>query len=200
MPDSRTRVTGPVKGGAHGWPFAAYLEDISALGYVEEEYFLTGVARRYRPLGAPGLDGRWSVEPAGEAPFTTRLLVQKPRDTGVFNGTVFVEWANVSSGYDVLPHDLPALLENGCVYAAVSAQYLSVHGHDGDSKGLTSWDPQRYGSLSHPGDSFSYDIYSQAASALSPHRPSGPVDPLEGLQVQRLIAVGASQSSWRLAA
>lgn len=37
---------------------------------------------------------------------------------------------------------------------------------------LKTTDPDRYGALVHPGDSFSYDIFSQAAQAVL--RPTGP--------------------------
>ncbi|HCD54872.1 MAG TPA: hypothetical protein DEQ90_05550 [Halieaceae bacterium] len=55
--------------------------------------------------------------------------------------------------------------------------------------------PARYGSLEHPGDSFSYDMFSQAAQAL---REPADVDLLEGLEVQQMIALGESQSAGRL--
>src|SRR6185295_9490539 len=60
---------------------------------------------------------------------------------------------------------------------------------------LKTVDPARYGNLSHPGDSFSYDIYSQAGQAI--RHPSGP-DPLDGLGAKRLIACGESQSAFRM--
>ena len=34
------------------------------------------------------------------------------------------------------------------------------------NRSLKTWDPQRYGPLLHPGDDFSYDIFSQAIEAL----------------------------------
>ncbi|MDP4790016.1 MAG: alpha/beta hydrolase domain-containing protein, partial [Haliea sp.] len=52
-----------------------------------------------------------------------------------------------------------------------------------------------YGSLEHPGDSFSYDMFSQAARAL---RSPGEVDMLDGLQVDYILALGESQSAGRL--
>src|SRR3546814_9816810 len=55
--------------------------------------------------------------------------------------------------------------------------------------------PLRYASLVHPGDSFSYDIYAQAAQAV---RHPQDVAPLGELQVQRVIAAGESQSATRL--
>ena len=47
----------------------------------------------------------------------------------------------------------------------------------------------------HPGDSFSYDIFSQAGEAV--RDPSGP-SPLGDLKVKRVIAAGESQSAFRL--
>ena len=38
----------------------------------------------------------------------------------------------------------------------------------GAGKGLRVLDPERYGDLDHPGDAFSYDIYTQVARALRP--------------------------------
>jgi hypothetical protein len=36
-------ILGPITGGRHGWPFGASIEDLAALGYVEEEC----IRRRY---------------------------------------------------------------------------------------------------------------------------------------------------------
>ena len=68
------------------------IRDSSELGYVEEEYFLEGEASAYRPTAEFGPDGHWSAEPAGSAPFRTRMLVQRPADPARFNGTVIVGW------------------------------------------------------------------------------------------------------------
>jgi hypothetical protein len=47
--------------------------------------------------------------------------------------------------------------------------------------------------LHHPGDSFSYDMYSQAGQLV--RSPSGP---LQGLKIKKVIAVGESQSAFRM--
>ena len=57
---------------------------------------------------------------------------------------------------------------------------------------------ERYGTLVHPGDAYSYDIYSQAGRAIGPNRPKTAIDPMGGLEVKRLVAAGASQSAARL--
>ena len=53
-----------------------------------------------------------------------------------------------------------------------------------------------YSTLVHPGDAYSYDIYSQGAQAL--RHPTAGHDLLGGLRVQKMIATGRSQSAFRL--
>jgi hypothetical protein len=198
------KVAGPIKGGRHGRPFAAYFGDIAAVGYAEEEYFIEGEASAFTPVGDLPVDGRFNVSKAGARPYRTRLLVRRPVDPAKFNGTVLVEWINVSAGHDIACADSRGLYEAGFAWVAVSAQRVGVHGYDPalhpplpPGKGLLQWDPQRYGSLSIPGDSLSYDIFTQAAQAVGPHR-TGQVDPMGGLKVRKLVAIGASQSGYRL--
>jgi hypothetical protein len=170
------------------------------VGYTEEEYFFTGQARSFRACGEFGRrDGKWLVETVSAQPYRTRLLVQRPRDPQRFNGTVLVEWINVSPGRDLLlvPDDA---LHEGFAYVGVSAQYVGIHGFDSeqpaDREGLKQWDPERYGSLSHPGDAFCYDIFSQAGRLL--RQPANGPHPLAGLDVRKLVATGGSQSAQRL--
>lgn len=194
-------LTGPVTGGK-GWPFAAPATDLDALGYRADEYFFEGEAVRYAPVAGTelGRDGRWQVEPVGGAPYKSRMVVVRPVDPARFNGTVIVLWNNVSAGYENFTGgDSPEVYESGFAYVAVSAQHVGVHGVPGNGQGLRDWDPARYGSLSVPGDDYSFDIYTQAADLVGPDRPRGGVDPLGGLEVQRLVAWGASQSAARLA-
>ncbi|MBS0363526.1 MAG: hypothetical protein JSR98_19295 [Proteobacteria bacterium] len=201
---SRPRITGPITGGAHGRPFAAYFGDISAVGYVEEEYFIEGEAAAFKVLGDIPLDGRLETAKVGATPYKTRLLVRRPADPAKFNGTVLVEWINVSAGYDIACADPVGLYEAGFAWVSVSAQRVGVHGYEAafhpplpTGKGLVQWDAARYGSLSVPGDSLSYDIFTQGARAVGPDRLSE-VDPMGGLKVRKLIAIGASQSGYRL--
>jgi hypothetical protein len=62
------------------------------------------------------------------------------------------------------------------------------------SLSLLSTDPGRYGGLHHPGDRFSYDIYAQA-SAVARGRMGSILDDLD---VERVLAIGESQSAFRL--
>lgn len=190
------RVTGPVEGGKHGWPFSAYFGGVENFGYIEEEYFIDGEATSYRPVGELGPDGRWKLEAAGKGPYKTRILVRRPADPAKFNGTVIVEWLNVSSGHDI------ALVGEGqfegFAYVGVSNQHVGIHGFEKNPIGLKAWDPDRYGSLFLSSESLCYDIFTQAAHAVGPRRAKQNVDPLAGLEVRKVIATGGSQSAAKL--
>ena len=196
----RPTVTGPITGGARGYPFGRPLGDLGRYGYREDEFFLEGEATRYRP--APGTelgpDGRWRAEPAGTAPYKTRVLVYRPTDPRRFNGTAIVSWNNVTAGYDLFGGDTPEILEGGYAFVGVTAQRVGVHGLPHAPQGLAAWDPDRYGSLSIPSDDYSYDVFAQAARAVGRDRDRA-TDPMGGLDVRKLVALGASQSAGRLA-
>jgi hypothetical protein len=188
------QVIGPISGGLHGRPFTSAPVPLSLAGYVQQEFFIKGTATGYREVGTWGSDGRWTARPAETAPYETRILVRRPADPAHFNGTVVVEWLNVSFGIDVDPdflYESQELLRAGYAWVGVSAQQLGVQG----AFGLTHWDPQRYHALHHPGDTFSYSIFSQAAEALLHSRGAHPLGPLH---VRALIADGESQSAARM--
>lgn len=200
---ARPSVEGPVTGG-NGAPFvAATTFDLAEVGYAQTEYFLSGTATAYRNVGTLGLDGVWEVEPAATADYRTRMIVHRPIDRRDFNGTVIVEWLNVSGGLDAAADWIMAhteLTRSGYAWVGVSAQAIGVEGGTPLLPGLTllplkEVDPVRYASLDHPGDSFSFDIFAQAAQAL---RRPGDIDPLGGLRPQAVIAAGESQSAFRL--
>jgi hypothetical protein len=77
-------------------------------------------------------------------------------------------------------------------YVAVSAQRVGLEGGGilGNAlSGIKQTNPDRYGQLEHPGDAYSFDIYSQVGDALRRH-PG-----LFGRQPTCLMAVGESQSA-----
>ena len=73
-----------------------------------------------------------------------------------------------------------------------------MHGFPANNQGLAAWDPERYGSLSIPTDDASYDIFTQVARAVGVKRDRSGIDPLAGLDVRKVIGIGASQSAARL--
>lgn len=178
-----------------GTPFGDTSQQIGALGYAQAELFIEGTARSYVPTSslADVTDGRWDAAPTGPtAAFKSRLLVRYPTDPAKFNGTVLVEWLNVSAGRDGGTFDLIGewFMRNGYVWVGVSAQAIGV------THLRETADPSRYSSLVHSGDSYSYDIFSQAAQALRAGSPA----PLGDLthRIEALVAWGASQSGSRL--
>jgi hypothetical protein len=193
-------VTGPVAGAP---TIVSSSFDLAPFGYVQEEYFFGGDARAYTSTTPLTEDGRWTAEPASTAPFTTRMLVIRPADRKDFNGTVFVEWLNVTAGFDTAPgwsHAHLEMLREGAAWVGVSAQAVGVQGGQAAiagaaSGGIKAGDPARYGSLTHPGDSYSYDIFTQAARALEGEGGAAPLGPL---RPKRIIATGESQSASRL--
>jgi hypothetical protein len=168
--------------------------DLGSVGYTEAEYTFTGEAQAY------GRDGG-ELTVVDHGGFTTRVLVFRPVEDADFNGTVWVEWLNVSGGLDAAPDWIfvhRELTRRGAAWVGVSAQSIGAMGGMSifglQSPGLVGTNPSRYGSLRHPGDRFSYDIYTQVSAAV--RGGSGTI--LDGLAVERVIAIGESQSAFRL--
>lgn len=176
-------------------------------GYEVHEYVAEGVATEYleTEAGLPD-DGRWTLARGSSASYRTRVIVRRPSDPKVASGTVLVEWLNVSGGLDA-DADYMSLVEEivrqGHVWVGVSAQRIGVEGgqvlvstglpNDLAGRGLKAIDPERYGSLSHPGDGYAFDLFTQVGRAL---RDGSPV--LGGIRPDVLIAVGESQSAMAL--
>ncbi|HEY3785929.1 MAG TPA: alpha/beta hydrolase domain-containing protein [Steroidobacteraceae bacterium] len=166
-------------------------------GFIEQEFLISGMATAYIPVSPLQADGRWDVKPnpGVEAPYTTRILVRRPIDPKRFNGTVLVEWFNETGGFDTASDWLythEELLREGYAYVGVTAQFVGA-------RALVSWESgpgARYATVFHPGDSFSYDIFSQAGRVLT-HARSGDPQPLGNLtgRVRALLATGFSQSA-----
>lgn len=202
-------VSGPISGGLRGVPYVpmgAGLEE--EYRYTEEEHFIAGTAPSYTPTAPLTEDGKWTVATGPEAPYTSRIVVRRPENPDDFNGTVVVEWLNVSATRESDPDFgslYPYLMREGYAYVSVSAQSVGIMGGQGVIEvpgappeallAAKDWDPVRYESLNHPGDTWSYGIFTDVAELL---RAPGALDPLGGLVPEQLIAAGQSQSAGRL--
>ena len=204
-PPARESVTVPTvvpATGGRGQPFiAAAGGDLAAVGYEQSEYFLSGTATAYQSAMPVTVDGNWTVTPATTADYKTRAIVRRPIDPAKFNGNVIVEWLNVSGGLDAAPdwtYTHVELIREGYAWVGLSAQVVGIDG--GPSMGLVAGftlkaaDPERYGSLLHPGDQYSYDMYTQTGAAAWFANDVL----LGGLEPERVIAIGESQSAFRL--
>lgn len=179
-------------------------------GYVQEEYLVGGTATRFDPVETPD-DGFWTVKPAEDAEYRTRVIVRRPENAEDFSGTVVVEWFNVSA-IEAAPdwgYNSEEIGREGHAYIGVSAQSQGVEGGETildvevdpdaaasagtstDTSGLKNIDPERYGTLQHPGDAYAYDIFSQVGRAAheSPDRLLGDLEP------KQVLAIGESQSA-----
>ena len=123
-------VTGPVAATGisgnpmHDYPFFATNHELATRGYVEEEFFIQGTANRYNTTPqttATIMDS--------DHPYKTRVIVRRPADAKRFNGTVLVEWDNVTNGFDaenVWFFSWEHILRAGYVWVGVSAQQVGV--------------------------------------------------------------------------
>jgi hypothetical protein len=162
--------------------------DVTQFGYQEHEYFFAGTAQTYPPAAA------------ARAPYRSRMIAWTPTDPARFNGTTIVEWAEVSDfGQFELTVELnyqsPMLESSGYAFVLVSAEEGGVCDRSATGCTPTSLqgaDPARYGSLDHPGDAYSFDIFSQAMQAIK--YPRG-IAPLGKLKTRILIAEGFQNSA-----
>ena len=166
--------------------------DLPALGYTQTEYVVDGTATAYTSASPLTSDGQWTITPSSSAPFRTRMIVRRPTNPKHSNGVVYFEWLNVSNGFDWDPDWSQAheeMIRDGYTWVGVSAQRVGV-------TDLVNRFPGRYGTLTQPSDSFSYDIFSQVGALF---RAPGAGDRfLGGAPVKTLIAGGHSQSAVRM--
>ncbi|WP_397428892.1 alpha/beta hydrolase domain-containing protein [Pseudofrankia sp. BMG5.37] len=180
--------------------------NLQGTGYVEQEYAASGTATSYKAQGGYADDGRWTFTPDSTAAYSTRVLVRRPAAAKDFNGTVVVEWLNVSSGVDSdvewwNTHE--EIMRQGDIWVGVSAQRIGVMGGPAltpsaagsVTPGLKGTDPARYGSLNQPGDGYAFDIFTQVARTIRAGATA-----TGGLTPRRLLAAGESQSAYAMVA
>lgn len=123
------------------YPFqsAAKKCNFDAIGYIEDEYFMSGTANIYTEK-----DKNHQVEPIFEgAPYTTRLLVRRPADPAKFSGNVVIEILNASALMDIdrmWVNTWQYLTRNGDIYIGITSK-----GHVVDT--LKRFNPERYAAI-----------------------------------------------------
>jgi len=137
-------VTGPVPVTPSSYPFGAadhelVPEDLKTIGYVEEEFLVSGTANVYDwPQSGPAV-----VRTPG-VPYTTRVLIRRPASRAKFSGNVVVEMLNPSNLFDLnlgwaISHK--EFARHGDVWVGITAKPVSV-------VTLKAFDPVRYAALS----------------------------------------------------
>jgi hypothetical protein len=173
--------------------------------YVEEEFFVSGVADIYTYAETP-VRGTVLVQPVNAAfpqtesiPYTTRMIVIRPASAADFSGTVAIEWWNSTAGFDTAPVWDPMaefVAREGWVYVGVTNSSTPI---DFLKTGCNLLGfvqvancQTRYSALSLPANGLAYDMMSQIAHAL--RDSSNPNNPLPaGFDVERLYHAGQSQ-------
>ncbi len=182
--------------------------DLSAYGYLEEEYLISGEANIYSWQQG---EQYAKVEREG-ARYGSRFLVRKPSDPSKFSGNVIVEMFNWARAYDRAicswGNCYEYLMEEGDVWVGISIRATVI-----DS--LKRFDPIRYKRLSYENpipvehrkdrpqsntyhddytnpnceNGLTWDMYSQVALAL---RDPSEGSPLHGYPVKAIIGTGAT--------
>src|SRR5262249_36659611 len=135
------KVTGPIAVTANSYPFMASNKatpafDLAKVGYVEEEYIVSGKSNVYDWAA----DGSVNVK-TPDASYTTRILVRRPANR--FSGTVIVELLFPARRFDWsmmwgFSHDY--IVENGHAWVGITLP--------GSADGLKKFNPTRYSDIS----------------------------------------------------
>ena len=203
-------VAGPIPVTADSYPFCSASrtnapQDLSGVGYVEEEYLVVGFANIY-DFNA---DGKVVVK-TSNAQYGTRLLLRRPVSSKKFSGTVVVELLNPTALYDLdfqWQFTRDYFIEHGDAWVGITSKPIAA-------KALKTFDPKRYAAVSWanplPADQtcsnpvsllpdstpatengLIWDIVSQVGVLLK----SGVAqNPLKGFPVKRLFLTGYSQT------
>ena len=203
-------VKGPISVTADSYPFDAANrtiapQDLSRLGYVEEEYLVSGFANVY-DFDA---NGKVVVKTA-RAPYTTRLLVRRPVSPQKFSGTVVVELLNPTAMYDLdfqWQYAGQYFMEHGDAWVGITSKPVTA-------RALRTFDPGRYGAVSWANplppdqtcpnpvtflpdatpeteDGLVWDIASQVAALLKSKEEH---NPLKEFKVEMAFLTGYSQT------
>jgi hypothetical protein len=124
---------------SHPWNGAAWQNvpiDLAKRGYVEKEYYLSGVSNVYEWIPYTG----YATKVTASGPYTTRMDVRMPKDMDEWSGDVVVEIINMSAGYDwtaVWSALWQRVLKNGDVYVGITSKPNVL-------PGLLRFDRKRY--------------------------------------------------------
>jgi hypothetical protein len=165
--------------------------DLAKLGYVEEEFLLSGKANVYNWAA----DG--SISPTASGPYTVRILIRHPSNPARFSGAVVLEPMNAARRFDwamMGGYLQDAIMERGDAWVGVTAL--------GSVAGLQKFSPARYASLSFANpapdapcaagpkggpaateDGLRFDVLSQVAAAL---KSGAPGEPMTGFKVEAI--------------
>jgi hypothetical protein len=114
--------------------------DLKSVGYVEEEFIVSGTANVYDWPGP----GPAVVRASG--PYATRVLIRRPANKARFSGNAIVEMLNPSNLFDLnlgWHIDGRQMVTNGDAWVGITAKPVAV-------TSLKNFNPTRYASLAWP--------------------------------------------------
>ena len=184
-------------------PFLAWYEDLTPLGYLEEEILMSGTANEYDYAD----DQNQSPVPLAtgtSGAYTTRVLIRRPANAADFNGVVYLEILNATASYDGSPFwDLThrSMISEGAAWVGVTYSDSTANfmrdGWGEDSfpapPGAQPRNRSRYASLLLPTRKYTWDILNHAAALLK--ADANAANPMNGFGVDVIIATGYSQSA-----
>jgi hypothetical protein len=131
------QVSAPIPVTPESRPFLYAQKQLDAVGYVEEEYFISGMASTYDWVGS----GHEVKVVAGPGRYVTRILVMRPRDARRFGGNVEVTVLNASLNLDFGgPTDFAQMVRQGDVWIGITTKAVTANA-------LKKFDRVRYASL-----------------------------------------------------
>ena len=178
-------------------PFISWFGDLHRVGYVEEEYLISGGANVYEYVDNAAQSPEVTIRDV-EVPYTSRILVRKPTRRGRFSGTVYVEILNPTAGWDgdaVWNMNHEYLVREGAAYVGLTSKPVAVN-FLRDIWGQPPFPPRnnsRYATLSMPFFGQIWDMLSELGALLK--TSDDPDNPLYGMRVERIIMGGYSQSA-----
>ncbi len=199
-------IEGPIPTNAGSVPFCAMQNSrrpvsLEAYGYVEEEFFVSGLANVY-------VEGQAGLETVHEAvPYRTRLLVRRPKDASRFSGRVYFDILNATQNYDIedLWHRIYIwCMEQGHGYVGITSKpvnaqslkqynYARYHSLDWSSpEPVPQPAPCIEGEIPGTEEGLIWDMIAQTATALRSGTLFG------GRPVDYLCLTGQSQSGFYL--
>ncbi|HTC37713.1 MAG TPA: alpha/beta hydrolase domain-containing protein [Steroidobacteraceae bacterium] len=171
--------------------------DVGGIDYIAEEYFLSGNANVYQPVSmadAADVASRDNVKDLGARtfsrevlrvarPFTTRLIVYRPRSKQRFSGKVIAESLHpTGGGSSLMWNTLHGFFSaHGDIYVGVQ--------HPLTIAGLKAADSLRYGALHFEDATQLWGMLTQTGAAI---KNGGVGSPLRGYRVRHLLLTGYS--------
>ncbi|MEY2927279.1 MAG: hypothetical protein RL367_1756, partial [Pseudomonadota bacterium] len=135
--NSLPQVSAAIPVTADSKPFLYAQNQLDNVGYVEDEYFLSGQANVYDWASS----GHRVKIVAGPGHYVTRILVMRPRDPAKFGGNVEVTVLNASLNLDFGgPTDFAQMVKQGDVWIGITTKAVTANA-------LKKFDPARYAPL-----------------------------------------------------